>query len=430
MKKLKHINIYSNGKLIGDLRKDSNFSLSYKKDILDEEKYSSSTLNELSFGINFVKNKVYNSSNINKFPFLTTSLPEGFLLDLIKEDFKKNKQSINFEIDDMFLLALFGKNQIGRLSFETDNKEFNDFLMQREEKKLSYSHLSLNYLLHHNSGETFEHILNDYLSHYSLKEKTLGDFTSLAGYQPKISLLLENKQSLFSNKYIVKSFSSHSFEHLALNEFICMSIAKEANINVPNFYLSDDQKLFVIERFDFIDNDKKYGVEDFCSLRGFTNEQKYQSNYSSIMKITQAINPNELEKMFQYISLSALVKNGDAHLKNFSVIYNDNQDIKLSPLYDVVNTQIYPMSIDKFGKTHYDDFAMPLKQGKTKEFPLSYDLIKFGDEFIGKKSIEIIDSINESKIKVLKEYKDLFTKDFYNKFCNSLNMIKTNPYKM
>ena len=420
MKKLKHIDIYSNNRLIGHLTKDSIFNLSYKKDIEKEEKYKENQLNELSFSLNYIANRNYKSSSLSKFPFLTTSLPEGFMFDLIKEDFKKNKNNIDFEIDDMFLLAFFGDDQIGRLSFKTQDAMFNDFLSNRKEKINHYSHLSLSTILKGNSNQTFEYILNDYLKHFSLQERTLQNFTSLAGYQPKISLLLENKQNLLDNKYIIKSFSSKSFEHLSLNEFICMSIAQHAGIDTPNFYLSDDQKLFIIERFDFLDNENKYGVEDFCSIRGLTNDKKYQSNYNSLLKTMELFNSSEVEKLFKYIALSALVKNGDAHLKNFSLLYTDCNNIKLSPLYDVVNTRIYPMSIDKFGKTHYDDFAMPLKQGKSKEFPLNNELIMLANEFnINGKMI--CEEIEESKYKILKEYKYLFQADFFKKFTESLN---------
>jgi len=78
------------------------------------------------------------------------------------------------------------------------------------------------------------------------------------------------------------------------------------------------------------------------------------------------------------------------------------------------------MSIDKFGKTHYDDFAMPLKQGKSKEFPLNNELIMLANEFnINGKMI--CEEIEESKYKILKEYKYLFQADFFKKFTESLN---------
>jgi len=39
--------------------------------------------------------------------------------------------------------------------------------------------------------------------------------------------------------------------------------------------------------------------------------------------------------------LNWLLGNGDAHLKNFGVLYHDDLDARLSPLYDVVSTLPY-----------------------------------------------------------------------------------------
>jgi len=41
------------------------------------------------------------------------------------------------------------------------------------------------------------------------------------------------------------------------------------------------------------------------------------------------------------IVINFLLKNGDAHLKNFGLIYDDISNIKLAPAYDVVTTTVY-----------------------------------------------------------------------------------------
>ena len=414
--KLKHIDIYSNDTLIGHLTKQSNFVLSYKKDIESEPDFINNQVNPLSFAANFTENRIYQSASLNKFPFLTSSFPEGFLLEKLSQGLKE-KKDFDFHIDQMLMLALFGDNQIGRLSFKTDNYAFNEFLAGRKEKAIS--EINLSDLLTNNSRECFEHLLSQYLSHFSLTEKTLDEHTLLSGYQPKLSLT--NKTSVHNNKYIVKTFSSKVFEHLSLNEYICLSIAKEVGLPVPNFYLSNDQQLFVIERFDFMGNSHvlKYGVEDFCSLLNLTSDEKYSSSYSSLLKVMSAINKSDVERLFSYIALSALVKNGDAHLKNFSILYNSGKDVTLAPVYDIVNTAVYPTSIDKFGKVHFDNFALPFKQGKSRDFPTSQELIKFGSQF-SINARPIVERINESIETVLKDKRDLFTNEFYIRFSDSL----------
>ena len=72
--------------------------------------------------------------------------------------------------------------------------------------------------------------------------------------------------------------------------------------------------------------------------------------------------------MFALIAFNCLIGNGDAHLKNFSLQYDINQsNVKLSPVYDVTHTLIYP-TIDN---------AMALKMRKSKAFPTRRDLIEF-----------------------------------------------------
>jgi serine/threonine-protein kinase HipA len=49
-----------------------------------------------------------------------------------------------------------------------------------------------------------------------------------------------------------------------------------------------------------------------------------------------------MRQFFKSITLSMMVRNGDAHLKNFGVLYDDPaKAIRLAPCYDVVTTAIY-----------------------------------------------------------------------------------------
>jgi len=41
------------------------------------------------------------------------------------------------------------------------------------------------------------------------------------------------------------------------------------------------------------------------------------------------------------IVINNIIQNGDAHLKNFGLIYKDFKDIRLSPAYDVISTTAY-----------------------------------------------------------------------------------------
>lgn len=54
----------------------------------------------------------------------------------------------------------------------------------------------------------------------------------------------------------------------------------------------------------------------------------------------------ELEKLYTLIIFNFLFSNGDAHLKNFSVIETPNGDHVLSPAYDLLNTRLHVNDTD------------------------------------------------------------------------------------
>jgi serine/threonine-protein kinase HipA len=64
----------------------------------------------------------------------------------------------------------------------------------------------------------------------------------------------------------------------------------------------------------------------------------------------------EIEKLFRLIVFNYLFSNGDAHLKNFSILETANGDYILSPAYDLVNTRI-----------HIDDSDFALDGGLFKD---------------------------------------------------------------
>lgn len=72
---------------------------------------------------------------------------------------------------------------------------------------------------------------------------------------------------------IIKS-GRNEFPGLAINEFLCMSVAKEAGISVPEFYLSDNTQLFIMRRFDRDAALNPIGFEDMAALMGSRSTPK------------------------------------------------------------------------------------------------------------------------------------------------------------
>ena len=156
---------------------------------------------------------------------------------------------------------------------------------------------------------------------------------------------MKDKETLLLQEYIVKSWGE-DYPHLALNEYFCMSAVKHAGIEVPEFYISDDNKLFIMKRFDIKKDGSYLGFEDMCVLQVKQAQDKYEGSYEQVAKtIKTFVSPKNKKKslinFFKMIVINNLLQNGDAHLKNFGLVYENITDIKLAPAYDVVCTTMY-----------------------------------------------------------------------------------------
>ena len=75
-------------------------------------------------------------------------------------------------------------------------------------------------------------------------------------------------------------------------------------------------------------------------------DDKYSGSYEQVAKtIKLFVSPHHkqssLVQFFKMIVMNTRLQNGDAHLKNFGLLYDSIEDIRLSPAYDVVSTTCY-----------------------------------------------------------------------------------------
>ena len=313
----------------------------------------------------------YQSSPI--FPVFQTSLPEGFLKDRIVERFSKTMR-----MDDMALLALAGGNRVGRLRLSTTVEMPADALGSESLKEIL-------------QAEGSQNLFQD------LCDKYLITSAGISGVQPKVVLsadddvspaLLDSgtstpskskpsigEKSMLRGKSLIVKSAGDDYPGLAENEFHCLSIARQAGLPVPEFWLSEDKKRLAIRRFDIEEATGKFlGFEDMVSLQGKVNDQKYEGSYENVaFAIEQNASPQlayaSLRAFFESVVLSMILRNGDAHLKNFGLLYTDSSsdDCRLSPLFDVICTTVY-LPRDQ----------MALKLAKTKSWPDRETLIRFG----------------------------------------------------
>ncbi|APC91109.1 MULTISPECIES: type II toxin-antitoxin system HipA family toxin [Francisella] len=263
-----------------------------------------------------VRAKDYIHSKLH--PIFEMNLPEGYLLSIIKKHFAKITN-----INDFVLLKLMFPSIRGRISY--DNTD-----VVKDE-------LFLDDVLHSENKNLFDELV----SRFALR-------SPLSGVQPKVLVNITEKATLKVNNYIIKSWGQE-YKELALNEYYCMLAVKKAGIPTPEFYISDDEKLFVMKRFDILDDDSCLGFEDMCVLMAKHRDDKYDGTCEQIVKtIKTFVSPSNrraaLINFFKMTVMNYLLKNGDAHLKNFGLLYRDIYNIDLAPAYDVVCTTAY---IDK-----------------------------------------------------------------------------------
>ena len=277
--------------------------------------------------------------------------PEGYLRYIIEERLKRLGAP-----SDMFLLYLAGSNQIGRLTYTLAGQPL-----------LGVNGEQLTTLLRSPSTALFQHLVDRY---------ALG--SGISGVQPKTlvplipSSPLDIHSSLPLETVIVKA-EGLDFPCIARNEYLCLLVAKTAGLDVPDFWLSDDSLLLIMSRFDRRADGTAIGFEDMAVLTGRNSARKYEGSYEMIAKAVtifageDAVRQNY--RLFERVALSCKLRDGDAHLKNFGMVYDQPLAArKLAPVYDVVCTDIYPEL----------DGKLALKLNKSKTFPIRANLLAYG----------------------------------------------------
>ncbi len=104
-------------------------------------------------------------------------------------------------------------------------------------------------------------------------------------------------------------------------------------------------------------------IEDLAQVRNVYPDAKYTGNYETVAALVYRGHDIEaLREFTRRLAFNILISNGDAHLKNWSLIYRDPRIPTLSPAYDLVSTAAYRKTADgpeslglKFGGKHRFD---------------------------------------------------------------------------
>jgi serine/threonine-protein kinase HipA len=168
---------------------------------------------------------------------------------------------------------------------------------------------------------------------------------SISGVQPKLSVTRRGRQLMAvesDGRYILKP-QTQSFRHLPENENLCINMAAQLGIEVPPhglFRLRDETWAYVIRRFDRTPDGEKRRCEDFAQILG---KEKYSGSHEQLGRRLREISefPGlDAQLFFERVLFSYLIGNGDAHLKNYSVLETDAGRLRLSPAYDMVCSRL------------------------------------------------------------------------------------------
>jgi serine/threonine-protein kinase HipA len=183
---------------------------------------------------------------------------------------------------------------------------------------------------------------------------------SISGVQEKFSVLLEkNKLRLISEgergTYILKPIpgAGRRPDQMPANEHLTMQVARQVfDIETAEnalIFFQDGAPAYITKRFDVGPDGNKLAQDDFASLAGRTPQThgehyKYLGNYLELFQLMEKYVPAhkvEAPKLLKLLMFNYLFSNGDAHVKNFSILETPMGDYRLAPAYDLLNTRIH-----------------------------------------------------------------------------------------
>lgn len=170
-----------------------------------------------------------------------------------------------------------------------------------------------------------------------------------------------NLRQFDNNKWIIKTPSTvHA--NAPENEYTSMQLAESIGVtipdieliqlsqldNLPDIRLPNEKFAYAIRRFDRAKENgdlTRIHTEDFAQVFGSYSHEKYlHQNQEMIGAALYKYSANglaDIQQMARRLVANIIIGNGDAHLKNWSLIYSDRMRPMLSPAYDIVATHVY-----------------------------------------------------------------------------------------
>ncbi|MEU7764134.1 HipA domain-containing protein [Nocardia sp. NPDC049190] len=184
---------------------------------------------------------------------------------------------------------------------------------------------------------------------------------SLAGVGLKFSTLRDGRRFTCTatgegGDWILKLPDSR-FSAVPSNEYTMMRFAGTVGIDVPEVALvhrddidgvpsgvwpGGEEFAYAVKRFDRATDRRLVHIEDFAQVRAVYPISKYEGNFETVAALAyRGRDTAALHEFVRRLVFFVLIGNGDAHLKNWSLIYRDRRVPTLSPAYDIMSTEAY-----------------------------------------------------------------------------------------
>jgi serine/threonine-protein kinase HipA len=201
----------------------------------------------------------------------------------------------------------------------------------------------------------------------ALAENVVRASITVPGVQTKLSLHLEKEGRERGRLTIVGMWGAFilkppvpEYPFMPEIEDMTMHLASIAGIEVVPHGLmpmEDGSLAYITRRVDrpwITRKGKRYihkrHMEDMCQLSEKMTENKYVGSMEQISKLIRRYSSNpgyDLTRFFDMTLFSFLVGNADMHLKNFSLLYKEDESLALAPAYDQISTRLLiPKSVD------------------------------------------------------------------------------------
>ncbi len=341
---MRKADVYLFGRRSGMLTEDDNGAFSFQYDALYlQDPFAVAISSTIP-----LRNEAYVSDVL--FPFFDGLIPEGWLLDIAERNWKLDGR------DRMGLLLACCSSTIGAASIcipgETPPQS------EKTGRQKSF-----------NDKAIFEFPYSDDEIN-KMAESLVASRISVCGVQPKLSVHFEQEKSDspritivgFDGDYILK-LPTKVYPQLIESEFAAMTLARKCGIRTAEFFLarlSGDRLAYVTKRMDRIPHMKH--MEDFCQLTERLSERKYFGSYEQIARKIRLYSETggvDVIRLFEVVLFSFLIGNSDMHLKNFSLLREDDGAWRLSNAYDLLPVKlILPEDVE--------DMALKLNGKKAK----------------------------------------------------------------